>query len=223
MEVKNKIQPDPVAELSMADVYMLWALQAAEEVVGKQGLNVVLREVKLERLIDNYPPNAVSLSFNLKASDYSDLFAGLLQFYGRAGKSILLRIGRVSARLAREQQGALFNIGAVTAVRLLPLGMQIKSNMEYIQGGFRKIWHSFGQDMKLRNEDRGDRFAYIAETCPMCAGKQADANMCLSFTGTLNDGLQWLTGKEFEISEVECRAQGALACVWEISKTPKEA
>jgi len=35
--------------------------------------------------------------------------------------------------------------------------------------------------------------------------------------------MHWLTGKNFEIQEVECRAQGAKACVWEISKTPKEA
>jgi len=37
-----------------------------------------------------------------------------------------------------------------------------------------------------------------------------------------NEGVRWLTGKEFEVEEVECRATGAPACVWEISKTPKE-
>jgi divinyl protochlorophyllide a 8-vinyl-reductase len=72
--------------------------------------------------------------------------------------------------------------------------------------------------MRLRIEDRGDRLAYVAETCPMCAGVQADLPICLSFTGTLQESMRLTTGKEFAVEEVECRAAGAPACVWEISK-----
>jgi predicted hydrocarbon binding protein len=55
----------------------------------------------------------------------------------------------------------------------------------------------------------------------MCAGKLADTPICWLFTGSLEESLRWLTGKEFEIVEVECRAAGAPACVWEVPKTPK--
>jgi predicted hydrocarbon binding protein len=34
--------------------------------------------------------------------------------------------------------------------------------------------------------------------------------------------LTWLTGKVFDVEEVECRAMGAPACVWEVSKKAKE-
>jgi predicted hydrocarbon binding protein len=34
--------------------------------------------------------------------------------------------------------------------------------------------------------------------------------------------LNWQTGKELEIEEVQCRAEGAPTCIWEISKKPKE-
>ncbi len=46
---------DAVADLKVVDAYMRWALEAAEEVVGKDGLAVVLRDAKLERFINNYP------------------------------------------------------------------------------------------------------------------------------------------------------------------------
>ena len=58
--------------------------------------------------------------------------------------------------------------------------------------------------------------------CPLCAGKAADLSMCWGRNGTLQESALWLTGREFAVEEVECRAMGAPACVWEISKTPKK-
>ena len=43
MEIKDKTPHDPVASLHLVDAYMRWALLAAEEVVGKKGLHVLLR------------------------------------------------------------------------------------------------------------------------------------------------------------------------------------
>ena len=222
MEIWDKTEHDPVADLHQADVYMRWALLAAEEVVGKSGLSVVLRDAGLEHLIGNYPPDEMKLSDNVTFGDYAALNAGLFEFFGRAGKSMVLRIGRLSTRQALEQQGALFNVAAILGLRLLPIPTQLKTGLENMQKGFRRIWQSAGQDMRLRIEDRGDRLAYIAEDCPMCAGKLASEPMCWLWVGTLQESISWLTGKQFEVQEVECRATGAPACVWEVSKTPKE-
>ena len=110
----------------------------------------------------------------------------------------------------------------IMALKLLPYPTQIKMGLENMQGGFRKIWGQFGQEMRLRVEDRGDKILYISGTCPMCAGKKVSKAMGLSFTGSLQESVRWATGKETEIEEVECRALGAPACVWEIGKRPKE-
>ena len=219
MEIKNRTHHDPAADLPMVDAYMAWALKAAEEVVGKQGLGIILRENGLERFIDRYPPESLSLSNSITNADYANLCAGLLKFYGRAGKSVVVRIGRISSRLAIERQGALFNVAARTAIKLLPLSAQIKSGLENMQDGFRKIYKD--TDLHLRLEDRGNKWAYIAEVCPICAGKESDMHICWGWIGTLQEGTLWLTGKEFEIDEVECRAKGAPACVWEVSKSEK--
>jgi predicted hydrocarbon binding protein len=222
MEIKNKPNPDPVASNHMVDAYMRWALQAAEEVLGKQGLIVVLRDNGLEKYIDNYPPEELKISGNVLNGDYADLCAGLLQFYGRAGKSLDYRIGRISSKYAIEKQAAVFNIAARTAVRFLPFPTQISTGLDNLIGGFQKLWSDYGEEAIIRKEDRDSSFAYIQQTCPTCSGKIADEPICHQTTGMLLESIEWLTGKKVSVREIECRAMGAPACVWEIEKTPQE-
>ena len=61
-----------------------------------------------------------------------------------------------------------------------------------------------------------------AETCPVCAGKRADGPMCALFDGVLTEAVHWITGRDFAVREVQCRAMGAEACVWEIAKTARQ-
>jgi predicted hydrocarbon binding protein len=221
MEINNKSLHDPTTNLPMVEAYMTWALKAAEEVVGRQGLSIILRENGLERFIEKYPPENLLLSQDVTFQDYANLNTGILKFYGRAGKSVVIRIGRISSKLGIEKQGAVFNVAALMAIKLLPLSTQIKTGLENVQGGFKKIYKEGGREFHVQLEDRGNRLAYISETCPICAGKESDSHICWTWIGTLKESLMWLTGKELEVEEVECRAKGAPACVWEISKTPK--
>jgi len=68
METENKVQHDPVVDLPVVEAYMNWALKATEEVVGKQGLAIILRENGLERFIDNYPPENLVLNNHITSS-----------------------------------------------------------------------------------------------------------------------------------------------------------
>lgn len=222
MEIRDKSPQDPVANLYLVDAYMRWALLAAEEVVGKQGLHVLLRERKLERFVDNYPPELLKISGSITLGDYAELCAGLLTFFGRAGKSMVIRAGRLTSKYAIEKQGAIYNAAAKTAAKLLPPAMQVKIVLDSMANGYNKLYAENGQELHFSVEDRGDKWAFISLECPLCAGKASDQPMCWGRIGTLKEGALWLTGKEFEVEEVECRAQGAPACIWEISKTPKE-
>ena len=222
MEIKDKTPTDPVASLYLVDAYMRWALLAAEEVVGKQGLRVLLRERGLERFIDNYPPELLKISGSITLGDYAQLCAGLLTFFGRAGKSMVIRIGRLTSKYAIEKQSSVYNVAAKTAAKLMPSGMQVKLVLDSMANGYNKLYAENGQELHFHVEDRGDKWAFISTECPLCAGKAADVPMCWGRIGTLKEGLSWLTGKEFDVEEVQCRALGAQACVWEVSKTPKE-
>jgi len=220
MEINNKPN-DPVASLFLVDAYMRWALLAAEEVVGKQGLHVLLRERGMDRFIDNYPPELLEISGTITLGDYAELCAGLLTFFGRAGKSMVIRSGRLTSKYAIEKQSAVYNVTAKAAAKLMPYGTQVKLVLESMANGYNKLYAENGQELHFSVEDRGDKWAFISVECPLCAGKSADAPMCWGRIGTLKEGILWLSGKEFNVEEVECRALGAKACVWEISKTPK--
>jgi predicted hydrocarbon binding protein len=222
MEVKDKTPADPIASLYLVDAYMRWALLAAEEVVGKQGLRVLLRGHGLERFIDNYPPELLKISGTITLGDYAELCAGLLTFFGRAGKSMVIRVGRLTSRYAIEKQSGVYNVAAKTAAKLMPSGMQVRLVLDSMVNGYNKLYAENGQELHFSLEDRGDKWAFVSVECPLCAGKAADLPMCWGRIGTLKESLTWLTGKDFDVEEVECRALGAPACVWEVSKSPKE-
>ena len=223
MQIKPKSTPDPIASFHLADAHMRWALQSAEEVVGVQGLKVVLRDANLAHLVNNYPPNELTFDGGYTFGDYANLSAELLNFFGRAGKSMTIRIGRLSVERSVEQQSAVFGLNTlVKASKLLPLKAQLKAGLTVMQGGLIKISKSMDNKRVMRLEDRGDRIAYIDEGCSACAGKTADVHICGIFNGSISQALIWLTGKNFEVEEVECRAMGASACVWEVKKEPSD-
>jgi predicted hydrocarbon binding protein len=222
MEIKNKAQRDSVTELPMVEAYMRWALMAAEAEMGDKALELCLRENGLERFIGHYPPEELNLSTSITVGDYANLCAGLMQSFGSDGKSRSIQVGRISTKPALEKQAKLFNFASRTAIKFLPLSLQIRTVLETIQSDLDKIYKADGYKSGIKIEDRGNKWAYSDESCAVCAGKEANAPICWSWVGTLEEALGWLTGKQFEIDQVECRAMGASACVWEISKTAKK-
>ena len=222
MNITDKAGHDPVTEMHLTDAYMRWALEAAEDVAGKNGLGIVLRDAGLAQLINNYPAEKVEVSGAITYGEYADLSAGLLNFFGRAAKSMTIRIGRISTRKAIDQQSVLFGVATLMAAKLLPTPTKLKMVFDAQINGFKKLSAAVGEEYKAYIVDRGDKFAFAIETCSMCAGKLADEPICHLFTGTLMESTKWLTGKDFEVREVQCRAMGAPGCVWEINKTPKD-
>ena len=221
MKISNKIDRDPVTEVPQIEAYMRYALIAAEEMVGRQALETMLRKHGMQRFIGNYPPEKIRLSNDFTHKDYTNLCTALIEFYGEAGKSESIRFGRIATKPALENQGILFNFASRTAIKFLPLSLQIKTVLESIKNDLDKIYKEIEHDVSVSIEDRGDKWAYIDRSCALCAGKQADAPICWGWVGTLAESLNWLTGKEFEIDQVECRAMGDKNCVWEVSKTAK--
>ncbi len=222
VQISDKPVHDPIAAMKMVDAYMRWALEASEEVIGKDGLAVVLRGAGLERFIDNYPPNVLETSGNITYGDYTALCAGILNFFGRPGKSMVMRIGRLSAKKAIEHQSGIFNLATVLAGKLLPTSVQVKMGLGAVMGGFKVMAEKAGQEFKGTIEDKGDTYHYVVETCPLCSGKQADSNIGWLMEASLEEGLQQVFNKFFDVVEVECKAKGAPAGIWEVPKQPGE-
>ena len=219
MHVTNKTEHDPVCDLDFPNAYMRWAIMAVEEIAGKHGTVVILREAGLERLADNLPPANMEFE-GLKYSDYSALNQALLNFFGRPAKTFARRIGRLSARYSIEQESVLFGF-ATTALKLMPVNMRLKVTLNNMAQGFRRLAAKMNQTLDLRVYELPDKFLYVSYTCPVCNGRLADEPMCYVFVGTIEEGAAWLTGgKKFRVVETHCRAMGDPACVFELHKTP---
>ena len=72
---------------------------SAQEVMGENGLNAVLRNSGLERFIGNFPPNDTNPG--IQTIEYACFNEAIESFYGRGGKGMLRRIGKASLTSAR--------------------------------------------------------------------------------------------------------------------------
>ena len=222
MNIIDKTEHDPVADIPLSDAHLRWLLLAIEEVTGKQGTAAVLRQAGLTDLIDNYPLENTSVKGHYTFSEYANVNAALLSFFGRGGRSIVTRAGRVSYAKGLEQYGILLG-AALTAMRLLPENKRQKAGLEAIKFIWDKLYKDAGlPTLNIRTEDCGDHFKYRTGSCLGCAGKMSDSPICFTTVGMLTESFKWLTGKEYEVRETECRATGARECVFEINKTPRE-
>jgi hypothetical protein len=152
MEIKNKLQHDPITELPMVEAYMCWALMVAEREIGTQALETVLRENGLEKFIKHYLPANLKLNYDITVGDYASLWTGLTQFFGANAKNESTKVGRLSAKPALENQGKLFTFTSRAALKLLPLSSQIKAVLEGIQGDIEKVYKGSGYSIDVKIE-----------------------------------------------------------------------
>ena len=198
-------RPDSV----VVNTIMRQALISSEEVMGANGLHAVLRASGLERFINNLPPN--DLEASIKSSEYAALLQAIEEFYGRASKGMLWRIGKASFQYAVREQAALLGIAGV-ALKILPEKQRIK----FILNGLANALKKSNPTVEAWVDEQAEPIAYIAKNCGICWGRQSDQPMCHLYVGTLGEAVLWATGVEHEIIETHCLAKGDEYCRFEV-------
>ena len=188
------------------------ALTSTQEVMGDNGLNAVLRTSGLERFIGNLPPN--NLEPSIQASQYAKLNQAIEDFYGRAGKGMLRRIGKASFQYAVREQAALLGVAGV-ALKLLPERQRIK----FILNGMVDALKKSNPQVDARVDESGDRLAYIESTCAICHSRHSETPICYLYVGSIGEAVQWATGKEHQIVETHCLAKGDPYCRFEVGES----
>jgi predicted hydrocarbon binding protein len=188
------------------------ALVSAEEVMGANGLNAVLRAAGLERYIDNFPPN--DMQPGIKTSDYARLNEAIEEFYGRGGRGMLRRIGKASFQYGIREQAALLGI-AGAAIKLLPEKQRIK----FILNGMVNALKKSNPEVNAWVEDQDGKLAYIEKTCAICWGRSSDTALCHLYVGSITEAVQWATGAEYRITETHCLAKGDEYCRFEVGES----
>jgi predicted hydrocarbon binding protein len=185
------------------------AFVSAEEVMGANGLQAVLRSSGLERFINNLPPN--DLNPAIKTSEYAGLLQAIESFYGRASKGMLRRIGKASFQYGVREQAALLGVAGV-ALKLLPEKQRIK----FILNGMVNALKKSNSEVNAWVDESGENIAYVEKTCAMCWGRQSELPICHLYVGSVGEAVLWATGVEHEIVETHCLAKGDEYCRFEI-------
>ncbi|NPA06692.1 MAG: 4-vinyl reductase [Chloroflexi bacterium] len=194
------------------------SIQALEEVMGRHGLNAILRLAGLEHLINNLPPDDLKKEFDF--ADFSALNLALEEMYGpRGGRGLALRAGRAAFAEGLRGFGALAGVGDL-AFKVLPLKTKLRIGLKAMA----RIFSEFS-DQETTVEEKDDVFVYTIHRCPVCWGRAntSDRPVCYMAVGLLQEGLRWVSGgKEFRVYESKCVAKGDDVCEFIISKEPIE-
>jgi hypothetical protein len=185
------------------------ALTSAQEVMGDNGLNTVLKTCGLDRFIGNFPPN--NLEPAIQASQYAKFNEAIEAFYGRGGKGILRRIGKASFQYGVREQAALLGVAGV-ALKLLPERQRIK----FILNGLADALKKSNLNVNAWVDESGERLAYIESTCAICYGRHSETSICYLYSGSISEAVLWATGREYEITETHCLAKGDEYCRFEV-------
>lgn len=184
------------------------ALVAAQEVMGENGLNAVLRSSGLERYIGNFPPD--NLEPAIQTAQYARFNEAIEQFYGRGGRGMLRRIGKASFQYALREQSSLMGL-AGAALKLLPERQRIK----FILNGMGDALRRSNSQVEVWLEE-GEHIAFLDSTCGVCHARKSEVPICHLYVGSIGEAVEWATGRPHQITETHCMAKGDEYCRFEI-------
>lgn len=209
------MEPIPKSGFYYANKFARIALDALEEVMGRNGLNAILNLAHLQGIINNHPPDNLNREFDF--ADFSALNLALEELYGpRGGRSLALRAGRATFDDALRNFGTLAGAGDL-AFKVLPLQAKMRHGLPAMAKIFSQV-----SDQISTVEEREDAFIYTIHRCPVCWDRpRSDKPVCFIATGLLQEALKWVSGgSEFRINESRCIAMGDEVCEFTILKTP---
>ncbi|MCC6298669.1 MAG: 4-vinyl reductase [Anaerolineales bacterium] len=181
-------------------------LMSMEEVMGRNGVNALLKLASHQSLIENYPSDDTKLAFPF--STVGALGGTLEQAYGpRGGRGLATRIGRACFNYGVRQYSAQMGLTEM-AFRLLPLPAKLNAGAR----AFAELFNNF-TDQRVRIEGDEKKLLWHIERCPLCWGRQSHEPVCHLAVGLLQEALYWISGgKIFNVEEQTCIAMGDKTC-----------
>lgn len=186
---------------------------AMDDVMGPNGLSSLLTIAKMERYLENLPPDNLQREFDFAA--ISGLNIALEEMYGlRGGRGMALRIGQSSFARGLREFGAMRAVND-SAFRSLTLNKRIDYGLRSLAA----ILSNFS-DQSSSVENGSDTLQFISDISPFSWERQSDKPVCHMMVGMIMECLRWSSnGYEFYVREVECCATGDAQCVFRVNKS----
>jgi predicted hydrocarbon binding protein len=184
-------------------------LDAIEDVAGVKGRDMVLRHARMGEYAENPPPLDVEEVF-LPASHHRAVCEASMEVFGKGSQVLLLYSGEGTIYRTLEAVPGAF----ASAMKFVPGGLRRKAGLKMAAMETEKI-----TGIRPKLEYKKDKVIYHCYNRLFCEGYESDEPMCFFDAGVLKAFVEWATGKQHKVTEIECAGMGADACVYEIMET----
>jgi predicted hydrocarbon binding protein len=176
--------------------------------MGAEMLATVLETSHLPADLAN-PQTASRYNSATAAQAYAEIQSAMRQYYGRGARGTLHRMGRLmwgklleTASVPEKAQAQI--------IRSLPLSMRAKPALELLAHILRQrpgeiTLHTLDLDLML-----------VDRASPATLGQPAQPPLCHITLGLIQETLFWATGREHDVEETACRANGSDDCEFKI-------
>jgi predicted hydrocarbon binding protein len=176
--------------------------------IGSETLSTVLTKAGLPEDWA-HPSHFAALDDVQMAHAYSRLQSGLRTYYGRGGRSILMRIGsKLWKSLLADSAIGIKTQAAF--IRGIPKSMRRKPALELLAC----ILSVTAGDITVHTLDLD--LLLVDRTSPTALNQSDHDPICYVTHGLIRECLYWAVGQEHNIEERTCRASGAPQCEFKI-------
>jgi predicted hydrocarbon binding protein len=196
-----------MTEEKKIDNYLMrcW-LESVQGIVGSNGLRSILNYAHLQQYIDNVPPDNGELDVPRK--DAQALFLSLYELFGHKGvRNLSLRTGREFARIGLEGRKNLVK-AIKTAARLLPETKKIQLVLKMCATQTNETFSRQKGEVLCWVQEEEDFFLLTYKDHFESDGIIANNPVCGVAEGTIHYVIEWATGHNHDVEEIECRAMG---------------
>jgi predicted hydrocarbon binding protein len=196
------------SNLFLPNNFVLLTINAFDEIVGKMGMVTVIKQAKLDFLLEAYPPDDGAKEFDF--ADYSALLSALEDIYGARGARVLsIRAGRLGFRHFIDS-----SIGDINDFidPELPEENRLQILLESLAEMYNEI-----SDFKCSVQMTSEGISFINSTCPVCWGRKQDTPGCNVTLGILMEAVMMIS-ENYKIEQVSSISCGSPSCDFMITK-----
>lgn len=157
------------------------------------------------------PKAVASMDASASAKAYADVQKALRAYYGRGARGILLRVGaQLWHRLLNEAPLTVKPQIAFTR------GLATKDNPKPALDLAAKLFSTTSGDLTVHTLDRD--LLLVDHPSHTASGQHVDEPICWVTMGLVREALYWATNREYDVTEISCRAVGGKQCEFKVTR-----